>query len=674
MDGVEDLDLASWTHVGDTGFQSRLSGHSSEYEPSCVEFSGFLPDFTSDGQEPLVLGYDADRIVQSAWKSLPSRELEVHWESDFWSQFLDPNITAMDMMTKGLKRPMPAPDVQGVASSSTADVDRRVVAHHATEVKSFLQNIRDVTEKTWREEREAQWETAIGRWVALVESWSAEHIPLASAIQAVETFQEKAQILVDVFYNKAPQTILKRVNSMAKLCGLLKQQGFGFPCKEEQFYSFLRTEIAGKAPSSRLKSYFEALVFCKYVLGVDELQPVIDSRRCLGASSSQQLSCPRQADPFTVEQLRRFHEVLKSGEELWDRAMCGMILFCVYGRARWSDAQHAEELLSDSDPEGNVQFLEIKSSIHKTARSFHLRHMFLPVAAPAYGVTEDCWGSQWLEVRQALAIDDLKCFPLMPAPDSSLEPTKRPISTLEAKRWMHYLLGVDLMKVGAKLTSHSCKCTCLSYLAKRGAGYEDRLVLGYHANKLRMSLTYSRDSAARPLAVLSHVLREIREGIFEPDATRSGRLRPGTAALDQVGLVGVVASGDSVQVCSDAATGSVESEVEVVSKPTGLSSESVDLEGPPELEGHLTTDSSDSSGADIAAWAPVVGHYVVEIPADKRLWRNTNSKMFHLSHDEHVNILLCGRRISSSFKRHDDPIRFDSAKCRQCFRLKDSSR
>ena len=670
-----DEELGSWTPVTGFGFQSRQDGQSSGYDPSCcTDFSGFLPHGTSDGQEPLSLKYDADRILHSAWNSLPSREPELHGESDFWTRFLDPNISAMDMLTKGIKRPMSVADVSSLNSSASTEVGRRVEAHQTVEVKSFLQHIRDVSEKTWKEEREAQWEIAIRRWVAILESWNAENIPLASAIQSKDNFQDKAQIMVDVFYNKAPQTLLKRANSMAKLCGQLKEKNIQFPCTEEQFYAFLRSEVSAKAPSSRLRSFFEAIVFCRFVLGADELQTVVDSRRCVGASSSAALTCPRQADPFTVEQLRKLHQILRSGEELWDRAMSGMILFCVYGRSRWSDAQHAEEMICDSDPEGKLQFVEIHSAIHKTARAFHLRHMFLPVAAPAYGVTDDCWGAQWLEVRRMLSINDLKCFPLMPAPDSNLEPTKRPVSTLEAKKWMHYLLGPELIAVGSKLTSHSCKCTCLSYLAKRGAGYDDRLVLGYHANKLRMTLTYSRDAAARPLALLAHVLAEIREGTFEPDATRSGRLKPGAAPLDRVELTGAPSAGNSVQVCSEVQSVEGESEGDAASKSVAPVSQSAAVEGEPELEGHLTTDSSDSSGEEIAAWAPIVGHYQVDIPADKHLWLNKNSKMFHLSHDEHEKILLCGRRVSASFKRHTGPVRFDSAKCRPCFRLKDSSR
>ena len=140
---------------------------------------------------------------------------------------------------------------------------------------------------------------------------------------------------------------------------------------------------------------------------MDTLQTLVNSRRCLGAASRQGPTCPRQASPFTVVQLKRLHEVLREGPELWDRAMAGMLLFCIYGRARWSDAQHAEELLPDLDGQGHIVHLEVRTAVHKTARAFHLRHMFLPLSAPATGVTNDAWGAQWLEVRKMLCIENM---------------------------------------------------------------------------------------------------------------------------------------------------------------------------------------------------------------------------------------------------------------------------
>ena len=672
MDLPDRLDLGdeTWIHVGETGF----SGANTEYEPSIRDdISEMLPFATDQTEVSISENYNADFIVQSAWKSLPNREIEMPWESGFWDKFLDPSISAFDMLERGVKRPMPFHAETLKPENKEDPVDKRVMARQTLEVSGFLQYIKDVPERTWREEREATWETAIRRWILLIEQWEAKDVPLLEALHSKTSFVERAQILVDVFYNKAPQTLLKRVSSLARLCSTLQAQGIGFPCTEEQFYLFLKHETALKVPASRLKAYFESLVFSRHLLGVEQLQQVIDSRRCLGASSSFAPTCPRQAEPFSVPQLRKLHEVLRNGPELWDQVMSGMILFCVYGRSRWSDSQHAENLLPDFDSDGQLQFLEMKASVHKTARAFHLRHMFLPVAAPAFGVTQDCWGEQWMKARTLLGIGDLSVFPLMPAPDSSLEPTKRPISTLEAKKWIHHLLGPELLKPGAKLTSHSCKCTCLSFLAKRGVNFEDRLVLGYHTNKLRMAMTYSRDSAARPLAILAQVLQEIRDGVFDPDSTRSGRLKPGAKPLDSNWTAAASGSGSALESQFAEVITIDESSFVDLTQPKR---ETQDAEHEPpcvELDGHVTTDSSCSSGEEFGTWAPVVGHYKVDIPLDKSLWQNTNTKMFHLSHAEYVRILLCGRRITSSFKSHSAPIRFDAAKCRQCFRLKDSS-
>jgi hypothetical protein len=86
-----DPDRDSWTHVSDYVFAQVSEQDATDYEPSIKsDFSGFLPAFTTDGCEPLSAGYDADRVVQSAWKSLPNTELELHWEKDFLVQVCGP--------------------------------------------------------------------------------------------------------------------------------------------------------------------------------------------------------------------------------------------------------------------------------------------------------------------------------------------------------------------------------------------------------------------------------------------------------------------------------------------------------------------------------------------------------------------------------------------------------
>ena len=99
---------------------------------------------------------------------------------------------------------------------------------------------------------------------------------------------------------------MKRENSLQKLYTALREDDIRFPCGEEPFYNFLQQETTKGAPSSRLKSFFEALAFVRYVLGVEALQDLTESRRCTGAAFTRSLKCPTQAEPFTVKQLQNF--------------------------------------------------------------------------------------------------------------------------------------------------------------------------------------------------------------------------------------------------------------------------------------------------------------------------------------------------------------------------------
>ena len=61
---------------------------------------------------------------------------------------------------------------------------------------------------------------------------------------------------------------------------------------------------------------------------------------------------------------------------------------------------------------------------------------------------------------------------------------------------------------------HSCKCTVLSYAAKRGLPHDERLVLGHHAHQGRMADVYARDAEARPLSDGGPFERDKTEEIF----------------------------------------------------------------------------------------------------------------------------------------------------------------
>ena len=106
----------------------------------------------------------------------------------FLEQVLDPNVSALEMMTRGIKRPAPFHAEPLNHEVPVDTVEQRVMAKQTVEVKNFLQHIRNVPERTWREEREAIWEISIRRWIFLLDQWEAPEVPLIAAIQSKESF------------------------------------------------------------------------------------------------------------------------------------------------------------------------------------------------------------------------------------------------------------------------------------------------------------------------------------------------------------------------------------------------------------------------------------------------------------------------------------------------------
>ena len=90
----------------------------------------------------------------------------------------------MTCLNRGIKRPMPF-HAEPLQRETMEDVvDKRVMTKQTLTVKGFLQHIKDVPERTWREEREATWEIAIRRWILLLEQWETREVPLLEALHS----------------------------------------------------------------------------------------------------------------------------------------------------------------------------------------------------------------------------------------------------------------------------------------------------------------------------------------------------------------------------------------------------------------------------------------------------------------------------------------------------------
>ena len=155
----------------------------------------------------------------------------------------------------------------------------------------------------------------------------------------------------------------------------------------------------------------------------------------------------------------------------------------------------------------------------------------------------------------------------------------------------------------------------LSFLAKFGAPIPDREILGGHTGRMKSVLTYSRDSLASPLRVLNHMLECIRQGSFNPNATRSGMM---TADV-------------KVEVLS------VEEDDETW-EPVDRQQQDLDEEAGEDLgSGSDTSSSSEEEQAAATHAARMVS--APKAPAGTELRQHPKSRMLHLIQEDHKRYL-----------------------------------
>ena len=626
------------------------------------------------------------RRVFDAWHSLePVNTFSLPWETGFWKGFFD-NSPVLE--TPSFDRPfnlLDPFDVEDVLEEPPSKKTKLA----AKPISKWMDVVRDIEEVTWQEEREAKRQIGLKRWCEILKGLS----PALGTVQdllSLETTAAQLRMIQDLVTDRAPDTLVKRANSFQRCLTLLDQNKKKFPPSRMDMYHSLSKERSLGAPASRLQGIMESLRFAEHILGLTELHEITTSPLCNGVCKKFEGGGKRQASPFLVSELRELHRILESvDEDIWCRYFAGSVLLAVYSRSRWSDLQHGQRLILDYDTVDDVKtlaFLEIHVFNHKTRKSTAFRNAFLPAIAPGRGVNEDQWASTWVSLREQLEMGLELIFPVMPAPTSQGTPSKRPLSTEEMKKWLNWLLDRDQLDDGRRLTSHSCKATCLSYLSKHGASWEDRAVLGGHCMGHSSTITYSRDAMARPLMVLEGMLSDVRRNVFLPDATRSGRFvkssdtgeRPqddsflkawrhasqGQADLppEPSSKSAGVATGDSWE--------EVEKELEIMESGDLHQDEALDdvsLEQGYESESSYatTSSSSDSEGglenpAKRMARPPVA-------PAGLTIHQNPKTKMLHLMEEGNRRVLLCGRVVGVGYHTPTS-IRYDTPCCTWCWR------
>ncbi|CAE7529907.1 unnamed protein product [Symbiodinium sp. CCMP2592] len=584
---------------------SDVESHHKQSQWSLVELHPSVP-----AAPPRVTAEGYQTALSAAFHAVPAKAtLSLPWESGVWSALFGAAASGdwLQQVTPAFNRPVQPTSGQPEESLVPASSGLFSLSSKPRQDRVFMAVVSQSLDVSWEEQRALDFDRSVKLWLHTILRWDVD-CEVRQMLCEEESVQGQIGLLEDFFRGRAPSTLLKRARALAKVANWLQEKGApAYPISEKLFYEFLRAERALGAPASRLKGFHEAIVFSRFVLGVAGLELATASRRCLGATKSDEPRDRKQAQPLTVQQLLELHRRLDSeDEDPWNRLFCGATLCVAYARSRWGDAQHVCRWTLDYDTLGNIAYLEITVASHKTMHSSQHRFQFLPMVSIALGVADKEWVSTWMRVRKQLGIDNPPGHCLMPAPDQEGKPLSRPLSSSEAGKWVRRLLDCEPAEgCPNRITSHSFKATLLSMAAKRGYSIEDRLQMGYHSVPGRMALVYSRDGAARSLRLLEVMLEEIRSGFYLPDSTRSGRLRgPAREILEHAPLAGEnrPETGDSrasvgpeavkAELTGDLGDGTVEILGSEDEQEAAATERAADSE-------HVTTDSSGSESSDL---------------------------------------------------------------------------
>ena len=618
---------------------------------------------------PGEMEFDFALILDDALNKLPLNDVTLPWEQGIWREIFQPQAFCVDPSQKFTRPTYLEPPEIATASADGDNKRRRTVVNL---VSGWVDIVRPGTDIHWEEECEAKMQVALKRWLEAC-LMMPRAVGLRQMLEQQVDVQSQLRLLRNLLWRKAPGTLVKRVNSLFRYLTYLHEVGSEFPASESLLYQFLVEQQDKAVAPTRLAGVLESL-------DIPELAILTSSRRCSGAAATKRGGVRKQASPFTVAELQVLHKVVCSiDENLWDRIFCGTVLMMVYTRSRWSDLQRAESMIIDRDCSGVLRFLECIVSSHKCVHSAAFRNVFLHAVAPCQGITEDTWAECWLSCRASMDLE-LGRLPLLPAPNTSGVPTKRPLSSEEMKLWTRHILtrfGCDLS--GRRITSHSCKSTLLSYAAKHGVGWDDRLVLGGHLGHLKSAITYSRDALAKPLSILNDMLADIRRGYFRPDETRSGRFTQqkhrDLDASDSVGSWEHVGAESNLQqsVCPVVSNSVETSNLVTVSDEEEVKVEAGDIQdvgGILDCSSEEDVDCTDSSSDESAGEGCPTKRLVKPptAPAGFSLIQHSKLKTLHLLPQDRERVLACGRSRTKMHIDVDLKVRWDTPCCHVCWK------
>ena len=480
---------------------------------------------TRDESEPCQSSETFSKIVAHSVVSQTSAHLPaMPWETGPTKSIFSDDAFTVGSLSVPIENALHRSDCQPDELALEISAVTKAVATDTTVYRSLssraIKNLADTDFDTRQEELR---QLAVDKWLCIVRNHT-----LSSQVgqQILSQFNldrvdEARNIINAVIGTRSSTTAISRANAILRYLRWVNDTDEDAdPQTEDAAWEYVKHLRSSGAAATTGSSWLSAVRYAIYIFGYDNMLSIANSRRIAGQCDVMYVDKDtlNQAPPFTLSQVKELHRMLDSDSiDPFDRAFVAYVLTGIYTRSRHSDLRKIYRIILDVDEQGG--FVELQTRHHKTAKSALKKSIPLPILAPARGVDGSVWPMKVLAAFEGvgLSFNGYLNQPLFKPIDAQGFLCKRGITSEETNDF------IELLFPNASLSSHSCKCTCLTWAAKYGLSLPDRNILGRHADATRdTSAVYSRDLCAPAVLSLQKVIDAIRGGSFNPDDTRKG--------------------------------------------------------------------------------------------------------------------------------------------------------
>jgi hypothetical protein len=541
---------------------------------------------------------------------------------------------------------------------------------------------------------------AITKWRLILESdleATESGLQVLVMVQSIATDSELVEMLHNIFAGKKTPTLVKRAESILRYLSWCRGRAIDRPLlfQETVVYNFVLYLLKAGGSASSAKSFREALVFLRHLLGSAAADPCLSSTRIKGCCIrlAQQKRPLKQSNTLKWRQLQALEALTINAPSDPDRCAAGFFTFCTLSSSRNFDANNSETCEIEPDDEGNW-YIELGTLKHKTAQTPAKQTTFLPLVAfsPAFIRTESThWAEAWIRARENCNLSFGPNKPVLPALGVDGKFLSRPATSGECTEWLCELL-VMAGVYEARITTHGLKATVLSWAASYGMSLEDRRVLGHHSHPtVKSILTYSRQALIGPLSNVYCMITEIIDGTFDPNAPRIRMIIQGDPTSRKKNKLNTSADPNSVAPWPEIIQGesidedSKEQYQDAAGEPTATEvlQASEPLQPPKPVEPEVISDSDTSSSSDssdldaddipdsrfdddaieaIGLEPKVQEHHI----AGFETFQHNKSGTVHYRDPCFASRLLCNRIYTSVYSKIKGQLKYQWPVCSQC--------